>query len=372
MPATSVNTEPLLHEKPENRGKYSLLRAIRDAVDLRHGMPRRNARPAGFESEVSQDISARSGRQARGFFVPINSPLQARAVTTTTGAGAITSQVAPTFADALRGNMIAAKLGAQFVDLGAGDGGAKIPRVKTGAAPKWIAEGAAPSAGEAVEIDQISLTPKTVTAFVDLTRKMINSGTVEFEANVIADIATALAVEVDRVTFAGTGANNEPTGLLATVGIPVKALGANGLAITRADVLAIEAAVGNANADAGASVSLGWAGSPNARQAMRTIEVSTGGGRFLWGDDGRILEYPAVASTHLPSNLAKGSGTGLSALVYGNFADLLVNAFGAIDVLIDAYTFSPSGTARITVFLDVDVAVKHVESFMAVKDLKTS
>ena len=39
---------------------------------------------------------------------------------------------------------------------------------------------------------------------------------------------------------------------------------------------------------------------------------------------GRRLEV----SNNVPSNLTKGSGTNLSAVIYGNFADLLIGMFG--------------------------------------------
>ena len=39
---------------------------------------------------------------------------------------------------------------------------------------------------------------------------------------------------------------------------------------------------------------------------------------------GRRLEV----SNNVPSNLTKGSGTNLTAVIYGNFADLLISIFG--------------------------------------------
>ena len=38
-------------------------------------------------------------------------------------------------------------------------------------------------------------------------------------------------------------------------------------------------------------------------------------------------------SNNVPSNLTKGSGTNLSAVIYGNFADLLIGMFGKLEIL---------------------------------------
>ena len=43
-----------------------------------------------------------------------------------------------------------------------------------------------------------------------------------------------------------------------------------------------------------------------------------------------------------------------------------------VDVLVDPYTGSSTGATRITVFKDVDVAVRHAESFSATQDYLTT
>ncbi len=43
-----------------------------------------------------------------------------------------------------------------------------------------------------------------------------------------------------------------------------------------------------------------------------------------------------------------------------------------MDVLVDLYTGSSTGATRITVFKDVDVAVRHAQSFSATQDYLTT
>jgi len=70
--------------------------------------------------------------------------------------------------------------------------------------------------------------------------------------------------------------------------------------------------------------------------------------------------------------LTKGTGSNLSALIYGNWADALIGEWGTLDVLVDPYTSSASGTVRVSVFQTADVAIRHAESFSAMQDAITT
>tara|TARA_Y100001960_G_scaffold134017_1_gene142202 strand:- start:227 stop:460 length:234 start_codon:yes stop_codon:yes gene_type:complete len=70
-----------------------------------------------------------------------------------------------------------------------------------------------------------------------------------------------------------------------------------------------------------------------------------------------------ITSSLVPNNLTKGTGSGLSAILFGNFQDLLVAEWGSLDVLFDPYTGSSTGAMRVTVFMDVDVAVDTLSLF---------
>ena len=61
------------------------------------------------------------------------------------------------------------------------------------------------------------------------------------------DMARNIASGIDKAAIAGTGASNQPTGILSTVGIGNVPGGTDGLAPTWGNVLALIAAVQNAN-----------------------------------------------------------------------------------------------------------------------------
>ena len=52
-------------------------------------------------------------------------------------------------------------------------------------------------------------------------------------------------------------------------------------------------------------------------------------------------------SNNVPSNLTKGSGSNLSAVIYGNFADLLIGLHGTLEIIVDPYTDFAKGTTGV-------------------------
>ena len=73
-------------------------------------------------------------------------------------------------------------------------------------------------------------------------------------------------------------------------------------------------------------------------------------------------------SNNVPSNLTKGSGSNLSAVIYGNFADLLIGLYGTLEILVAPYTDFAKGTTGVRTLPSIDIAVLHAESFAAMKD----
>ena len=66
------------------------------------------------------------------------------------------------------------------------------------------------------------------------------------------------------------------------------------------------------------------------------------------------------------------SGAICSAILFGNWSDLLIGMWSAIDVLVDPYSNSTLGGVRVVVFSDVDISVRHPESFAAMLDALTT
>ncbi len=96
-------------------------------------------------------------------------------------------------------------------------------------------------------------------------------------------------------------------------------------------------------------------------------------GNFILNDTNNVLGYNVVSTTTVPSDLTKGTSSGVcSAVIFGNFNELMIAMWGGLDILVDPYTGSSTGATRIAMFQDIDVKLRHAESFAAIKDVTTA
>lgn len=81
--------------------------------------------------------------------------------------------------------------------------------------------------------------------------------------------------------------------------------------------------------------------------------------------------YAAYVTNQVRSDITKGTGTNLSAAFFGNWADLIMGLWSAVDILVDPYSNGTSGAVRIIALQDLDIAVRHPESFAMFGDIIT-
>ena len=351
----------------EEARKFSFLRAINA---LANPGDRKAQELAAFEREASDAVAAKMGRAAQGFFVPVEVQQRDLLVGTATAGGhtVATQVLAANFIDLLRNKLAVAGLGAQF--LSGLVGNIAIPRQTAGATAYWVAENGAPTESQQA-FDQVTMSPKTVGAYTDISRKLLLQSSIDVEGFVRNDLATVLALAIDLAAINGSGASNQPTGVLNTAGIGSVAGGTNGLAPTWAHIVDLETQVAVANADIG---TLGYLTNAKDRGKLKGTSKVSGQNGFVWDDGDMPLNgYRSGVSNQVPSNLTKGTSSGVcSAILFGNFADLIIGQWGSLDLMVDPYTGSTAGTVRVVALQDVDIAVRHAESFAAMKDALTA
>jgi HK97 family phage major capsid protein len=232
-----------------------------------------------------------------------------------------------------------------------------------------VAENAAPTNSQQT-LGQVTMTPKTVGAFTDISRRLLLQSSISVEAMVQQDLASVLGLAIQQAAINGTGASNQPSGIMTMV--TAISLGTNGLAPTHAHQIALETAVSTANADVG---TLAYLTNAKVRGKLKgTEKYSAGTGQPVWADGSTPLNgYRAAVTNAVPSNLTKGSSTGVcSAELFGNFADLMIGMWGGLDLTVDPYSGSTAGTVRVVALQDVDVALRNVESFAFYADVLTA
>lgn len=360
-PGTTNQTAEIGLSKTELKS-FSIVRAIQ-------ALSTGNWKEAGLEMEASRAVAKMLGRDPQGVYIPYDALKRDLNVTTATAGGntVATELMADNFIDLLRNMMVVNQLGAR--NLTGLVGNVAIPRQTSGASSYWVAESGAPTESQQA-FDQVTLTPKTVGAFTDISRKLLLQSSLDVESFVRRDLATVLALAIDLASINGSGSGNEPRGILNTSGIGDVAGGTNGLAPTWGNIIELESDVSVANADVG---NLGYLTNAKVRGKLKGTSKVSGQNGFIWeGGDQPLNGYRAAVSNQVPSNLTKGTSSGVcSGIIFGNWADLIIGMWGALDLTTDIYTGSTSGTVRVVALQDVDIAVRHAESFSAMKDALT-
>ena len=324
---------------------------------------------AGFEREVCTAMAKRMGGKHKGLMIPTD--VLSRAVTTTVAASTIQTDVlATSFIDLLRSKMKVRALGATV--LGGLEGNISIPRQTGGGAAYWVAEGGQPTNGDQA-FDNVALSPKGVAATTQTTLQNLTQSSLDMEAFIRRDIAMVLALGIDLASLFGTGANNQPTGIVNTAGIGSVAMGANGAALTNLDpFIDLETLVADSNADGDSMAYL-----TNARVvgALKKLKTTTGEHLFKGtvgytpAAIGSMNGYDVARSNQISKTLVKGtSGAACSAAIFGNWSDLLIGEWGALNLQVDPYS-AGIGNIKISALQFVDCGVRHPESFAAITDI---
>jgi len=342
---------------PKEKRNYSLVRAIQ-AADAKDWSK------AGFELEVSKELAKKQSRQPKGFFVP-DFGWQTRTVSTAAGAtfGA-GSNIVPEdyrgdrFIDALISTSILGQVGATV--LNGLSGNVAIPKISTSTAAAFIAEGGSVGNSEP-DFAQVTMTPKLLANKVAVTRELMIQSDPSVEQLIRNNMVRIFAAKIDNVALKG-GGSNEPTGILGTSGIgDVSSGGTSGNAnLTYGNVVDIMTEVSQDNALLG---NLRWVTHPAVvGKLMQTLVAASTDSRMIMSGPDSMMGYPVVQTTQAPSSSPYS-------LIFGNFADLYVGFFSALDVLVDPYGSAGTATTNLYFYQDMDIAVAHAESFAAAQDV---
>ena len=369
----AIDTKPLDSaaepvEKPANeKGHYSFLRALGAAS-------RGDWSEAGFEKEMSQEVAMKRGRQPQGFYIPDFAWGQRELTVGTDASGgyfAPSVQLSSEWIGALRAKMVLPGLGMRI--MSGLQTKIQIPKLSAGASAAFVAESGAVS-DQTQTTAQITMQARTLGARTDVSRLLLLESDPSIEQIVRDDLVAAVANKIEDVSIEG-GGSNEPTGITQTSGIGSVAIGTNGGAPTWASVVQLVKEVEIDNAAINGNT-LGYLTNPKVKSKLAsTAKVSSTDSVMIMNEPyDSLYGYPVAFTTNVPSNLTKGSTSGTcSAMIHGDFSQLILGVFGGgPDVLVDPYTSSSSGTVRIVVMNEVDVAVRHAQSFAACLDYTTT
>lgn len=327
---------------------------------------------AGSEIEISTELCHRLGasqgiRVPRQAFYKRSASISTSKPTGHTGANLIgTDFRGDLYIDLLRDASVLERLG--ITHLTGLVGNVDIPKGVSGTTAAWIAEDSAITAS-AAGFGKISLTPKHVAAMTEISRNMILQ--TSCEEIVQRDLAVQIAGALDAAALVGTGTNNQPTGILNTSGIGSVYMGTNGGSLTWSKVLEMEK-----TADDAFCIPSGWVTNAAVVGAMRsTLKTSGDAGTGFIAESRTMLDgLPLFSTGHIPQDFVKGTSNACSALILGNWAEMILGEWGTIEILVNPYASDAYSRGNIAVraITTCDVAVRHPESFVACEDITTA
>ena len=334
-----------LTEKETKR--FSIMRAINA---MANPTDRKAQEAAKFEFECSEAAQRAYGKTAQGVMLPdeVLRNWNQRDLSAGSDGDLIGQDYrAGDFIDVLRNNSAVMPMATMLNGL---SGDVKIPR-KTAASTAAFISSEGGAAGESeFTVGSVSMSPKTLGAFTDVTRQLMIQSSIDVENLIRNDLAQSMAIAIDDAALEGSGSSGNPTGITNTSGINSVSL-SSAAAPTFAEMVSMETAVRVDNALLG---DLAYIVHPTNYGTLKTTEKATNTAQFVAVND-EINGYKVVVSPQLTANN----------YVFGNFNDLLVGMFSGLDLVVDPYSNSSSGTVRIVALQSVDVAVRHAVSFCA-------
>lgn len=353
-------------EKEAKKGHvFSFTKFLRECAEIPNG-----GQLTGLEKEAAdmgRDEHKTLGLKQFGHVVP-SALLRSAAgqnYTTNADGGYLTETMPARYIDSLRARLVVANMGATLL----GDLVGTLPTISSNDfTAGWLAEAAVGSVTK-LAFDPGDLTPHRNFVAGAVTKDLLRQTSMDVEALIRKKLLDAHATLIDEAALTGTGSNNQPTGVLNTDGIGSIEMGNNGAALTWPKIVALETAINNNNANRG---KLGYLANAKVWGELKSIERTSNSGRFLLDDGGRLNGYRVDWTTLVPSNLTKGTGTGLSPLIFGNWEDLWIGSWGGIDLVVDPFVLATSAEIRIVLNAWNDAKVVEPKSFAAIKDIKTA
>ena len=348
---------------------------------------------AELEKEASDEVAKQMNRSARGFFIPfdmMSTPIASKRDAARfamdrlsrrdlivgsdgTGKNLVREDLlTDDFIAVLRNATFLDKVGAFFLS-GLRDNIA-IPRMTSPNAYYWVAEQSQITKSTAA-FDQVAMTPKQLGAMTLYSRLFLQQASLGVESFVRAELAITLAQGIDWGTLYGAGVTyNQPLGLFNRAGIGTVAIGDNGGAPTAATLVDMETAVADKNVIE--NDSMAYLTNARVRGALKKTPILSNTAAIpIWSalpgvpGAGEVNGYPAYVSNVVAKNGTKGTGTGLSSILFGKWSDLVVGFWGGLDVIVDPYTGAAAGDTRVVAFQSVDIATRHDESFCKCTDV---
>jgi HK97 family phage major capsid protein len=334
--------------------RYSLMAAIRAVAD-------KNWTNAGFELECSRAIAQRLNTvtDPNKFYVPFE--VQQRALParrgasaqrdltagTTTAGGFLVATENVSFIDQLRNRSVAYRMGSRR--LAGLVGNVTVPRQTAAATAYWLNTEASSITESQQTFGQMSMSPKTVGAYTEISRQLMLQSSPDAEAIVTADLGAVAGLAIDIGVLRGSGASGEPTGIINTAGIG----SVSGTSMAYAGILEFQTDVATANIMPNQG---GYVTTPAVAALLMQRVKFTSTASPLWEGsvfDGTMSGYPAMSSNQMQA----------ATMLYGDWDQVVIGEWGVLQVEVNPYANFQAGIIGVRALVSVDVGLRYAAAF---------
>lgn len=328
-----------INNKTNKKMEFSILKAINEELE-----GRKYSEATETMLKEGQRSMSLAGQSYKGIVIPfeMRSDIIAN--------GAIVAEQKLDLLEPLRAKLVATQAGATLLTGLVGD--VSIPTY-SGSTSNWkgetvVAEDGAGSFGE------VELKPKRLTTYIEVSKQFLIQDSVSAEAMLRKDLVNSIAGKLEATIFGKDAASaDKPAGLYT--GVLDANLAVKGVA-SWANIVALEGGVDTNNALMG---SLCYVTTPTAKSKLKSTQKGTNAGFIMEGNE--MNGYPV----YVTNNVAKGLATGANeeGIIFGNFSDLVIGQWGALDITVDPYTKAKEGKVVLVVNAYFDFKPRRIESF---------
>ena len=315
--------------KRNMKKRFSLVRSIRNIVNN------------SAMNDVDAAVIAEGNKEARkagiNFQGQIQLPSQRAAVTVTAEGEDVVATDLFDILKPLRAKNVLSQAGAKFMS---GLVGNVQVTVMSKSNVTWEGETSTAKDG-AGTFSHVTLSPKRLTAFVDISKQMIAQDSVDVESAIREDLVNAINSKLEETVLgSAAGSATQPAGIFFTIK-PTAVADFAALVTKESDV-----------EDANVIGECKYILSNKAKAALRSMAKGTKSTQLVY-------ENVSVDGT-VALNTSNVAGKNY---VFGDFSNLAIGTWGGVDLTVDPYTKAADGMIRIVVNMYVDAQVLRAAAF---------
>ena len=324
------------HFATEARG-YNLMKAVREAVDGPSHL-------TGLEKTLHEELSRDGKGDAKGIRVPMSVLFPEQRTMTAANPASAGNTVFNQYGqlvDRLRVQPVVQQLGATLITGLEGAGDLILPRNTGGPTVNWIDGETDTIPASDATYENIILSAKSALAEMRLSRKLVLQNSVSLQNVLSNDLAQSINLAIDKAAIAGSGVGAIPAGILTQI---------TQSTTTETDWSKIVA-------DLLGAISIG-------NDTATNVLVSTALMNYLRKTAFDTTGQP-IAIADLLHGFTPAQTNQISSLtaIAGNFSSLLIGVWNSFSLLVDPYSLSSNQQLKLVAAADVDVAIRHPESF---------